>query len=151
MDDLFKRFLACYVGLTVAFWFFAGMMISNGAAYPRNPAWQLISFLRNLFTGGLILGLILYVGFHISEQLAVAEKVRQRIEQKKREDAEYEKQRLIWRAESERREREEEFKRQKEKEERERREEEWRQSQEFKKRNRSAEEAAQDAFDSFLF
>lgn len=50
-DELVKRELIAYVAMTVSLWLISWAMKDNGAASPRNPAWVLISNLRNFLTG----------------------------------------------------------------------------------------------------
>lgn len=86
MDDLFKRGVVAYLGLTAAFWFMSLMMVYNGANYSCNPSWSLVVFLRNLFTGGLVVSAILFVRMGIlnliAEQRRFLEQEREAVKQK---------------------------------------------------------------------
>lgn len=44
------RLLIAYGGFTAAMWMVSECMIDSGANYPRNPAWVLVSGLRDAFT-----------------------------------------------------------------------------------------------------
>ncbi|MBL7688201.1 MAG: hypothetical protein JNJ49_09205 [Bdellovibrionaceae bacterium] len=147
--DFLKRGLIAYVGITAALWLMSFAMIDNGAAWPRNPAWQLIVGLRSLFTwAGIVtvgffavLSVLTLIGESQQRRHEEAERLRHgEIDRRRSEDA----QRQRESDEAERR-RQETRERKRAKEEREYCEFKERQQ----KRTRSAETATQDALDDF--
>jgi hypothetical protein len=148
-DDLFKRALWAYVFMTVTLWFMSWAMQANGAAYVRNPAWQLISGLRNIFTWGAVIGVGGWISISILAyvQCVLAEKDNEvREARKRRQDAlEAEEARLRLREQ----ERIEARRQAQENREREREHRERLQEEQVKRRQRSTEDAAKSALDEF--
>ena len=84
MESFFKRGLLACVFLTVGFWFMHFAMIENGADHPRNPAWQLIGWLKSRFAWvGVISvgGVILFYGvFFFMSWIADIQAKKRRVE-----------------------------------------------------------------------
>lgn len=148
-DDFFKRGLLSYVFVTATLWFMAWIMEANGVASVRNPAWQLISGLRSIFTwiGLIVIGAFLGISAVVSFYDAQTTKKNAIREADKRRQAALD-------AEADRAREREERHAQAQKLTREKRELEEvhrkiLQKKKLQKQQRSAEEAARSALDDF--
>lgn len=54
MDDVLKRLITAYLGMTAGIWLISFGMNINGAATPRNWAWVIVSDLRFFVTAPLV-------------------------------------------------------------------------------------------------
>lgn len=150
--NFMQRLAATYLGFVVTIPSIAWWMEANGAAYPQNPAWQLISSLRYVCFASiaiLVAGALLAIGVAVLAELSEkSNRERQAAEEKKeaalaaeryaakkkeedRQEAKERKQKLIQEAE-EKRVREEAIERDLQ-----------------EKRNRSSEAAVESALDEF--
>ncbi len=150
MDDLFKRGVFTYLGLTGALWLISLMMKANGSAFTRNPAWQMVVGLRNVFTFVLVIAVVGLVCIFIFESIE-AER-RQKVER-----AETERQKLIvdenhreWFLEQQERALEKQIADQKRKQWRQEKIKEEEQQRLEHRQSRTAEDAASSSLDSFL-
>lgn len=68
MEDLGKRAVLTYCGLSLIFWFMKSSMEYQGANFPRNPAWQLVSGVFTLFKWSwwLLLGMAILLGVFLA-------------------------------------------------------------------------------------
>ena len=69
MDDLFKRGVFTYLGLTGGLWLISLMMKASGSAFSRNSAWHMVVGLRNVFTFGLVIVVVGIIGVFIFEAI----------------------------------------------------------------------------------
>lgn len=83
MDDPFKRASLTFMGLSLGVFMIAYAMTADGAAVGSNPAWQLVSFLRNIFIylwvlllAGAVIGGVAMAIFTIREAILDRERTR---------------------------------------------------------------------------
>ena len=149
MDELIKRFVITYLGLTASFWAISYGMTVNGSARPWNPAWHLVSNIRAFFSWGLVLAVGAFIFFRIMEGIStmkkeeeLAAKNRMEAERRARLDAQRQYEKAMIEAEQIKQKQREEMEAKKCYEERKRK-------KVIEKRTRSAEDAADKALADF--
>jgi len=148
-DDFFKRGMQTYIFMTAALWLMSWAMEGNGAAYASNPAWQMISGLRSVFTWIGMAGVGFWAFLVASTQIQAMRTTRENANRNEierwRERREAAEDRARWRDEDKARE-------QKKAQEVREREEAYRErlrEQEIQKRRRTVEDATQSAMNDF--
>ncbi len=96
MDDLFKRGCMAVVGFSLGVLLISLAMTGNGSAVASNPAWHLISFLRNIFIWpwvllltGCAIKILVTVFVSIHEEIREAKRLRREAERERSRQSYY--------------------------------------------------------------